>query len=179
MQAHMKDTIASAFLSMAKHRNVDKITVKDLVEECGISRQTFYYHFQDITDVIAWSIQNTLHQSLQLSLAAGDGEEALQYFADSAWENRQIMDRLLHSRRREQVEKMMLDAIRTYLSEMLRHRKPDLQVDEEDLNVALCFATYGIAGILLDYSMDGADGEKTIHRLHQLLEGKLFPPVQL
>ena len=41
MPAHMKDTIASAFLSMAKHRNVDKITVKDLVEECGISRQTF------------------------------------------------------------------------------------------------------------------------------------------
>lgn len=175
MPAHMKDTIASAFLSMAKRRNVDKITVKDVVEECGISRQTFYYHFQDITDVIAWSIQNALQQSLKLSLAAEDSEEALQYFADSARENRQIIERLLRSRRREQVEVMVLDAIRTYLEEMLRHRKPDLSLGGDELDLALRFATYGVAGILLDYRTTVGDEEKVIHQLHLLLEGKLFP----
>ena len=88
MPAHMKDTIATAFQNMAKCRNVDKITVKDLVEECGISRQTFYYHFQDITDVIAWSIQKGLERSLKLSMEAEDSETALQYFVDATKENR-------------------------------------------------------------------------------------------
>lgn len=174
MPAHMKDTIATTYQEMVKRRNVDKITVKDLVEECGISRQTFYYHFQDITDVVAWSIQKGLQQSLKLSLEAEDSETALQYFVDATKENRPIIERLLQSRRREQVEVMVLDAIRTFLEELLRHRKPDLKVNDEDLDLALRFATYGVAGILLDYRVSVEDEAKQVHKVHQLLVGELF-----
>ena len=52
MPVNMKAMIAETFLTLAGQKNVDKITVKDLVEACGISRQTFYYHFQDIIDVV-------------------------------------------------------------------------------------------------------------------------------
>jgi AcrR family transcriptional regulator len=33
---------------------LDKITVIDIVTDCGVNRQTFYYHFQDIYDLIEW-----------------------------------------------------------------------------------------------------------------------------
>ncbi len=33
---------------------MDKITVKDLVEICGVNRQTFYYHFDDVYDLLEW-----------------------------------------------------------------------------------------------------------------------------
>lgn len=52
MPINKKEVIADAFVSLAQRKNADKITVKDLVEACGISRQTFYYHFQDILEVI-------------------------------------------------------------------------------------------------------------------------------
>lgn len=50
--------------------------MKALIEECHISRQTFYYHFQDINDVMEWSVRREakqlLRQSLELpSFAAG------------------------------------------------------------------------------------------------------------
>ena len=32
----------------------EKITVKDIVEDCGVNRQTFYYHFQDIYELLGW-----------------------------------------------------------------------------------------------------------------------------
>ncbi|MGX8775237.1 MAG: TetR/AcrR family transcriptional regulator C-terminal domain-containing protein [Bacillota bacterium] len=38
---------------MLKVRTIDKITVRDLTQACGISRNTFYYHFHDIYEVIA------------------------------------------------------------------------------------------------------------------------------
>ena len=41
MPVNMKAVIAETFLRMAGERSVDKISVKDLVEECHISRQTF------------------------------------------------------------------------------------------------------------------------------------------
>ena len=56
MPADMKATIAEAFLSLLQYKDVDKITVKVLVETCHISRQTFYYHFKDIVDVIEWLV---------------------------------------------------------------------------------------------------------------------------
>lgn len=56
MPVNVKEIISQTFLELSKTKNVDKITVKDLSETCHISRQAFYYHFQDILDVIEWSV---------------------------------------------------------------------------------------------------------------------------
>ena len=55
MPLDVKSAVADALMEMITRRGADKITVKDLVEACGISRQTFYYHFRDITDVVEWA----------------------------------------------------------------------------------------------------------------------------
>ena len=34
---------------------IDKITIRDLTDDCGISRMAFYYHFKDIYDLVEWS----------------------------------------------------------------------------------------------------------------------------
>ena len=48
--------------ALIQRGNIDKITVKALIEECHISRQTFYYHFQDLMDVIEWTMRQTTRQ---------------------------------------------------------------------------------------------------------------------
>lgn len=47
MPVDVKQVIAETFAGLLEHKNVEKITVKELVDACHISRQTFYYHFQD------------------------------------------------------------------------------------------------------------------------------------
>ena len=70
MPADMKQMIAEALTKLLEHKRVDKITVKELVDACGISRQTFYYHFQDIMDVIEWLADRALQRAVAVSLAA-------------------------------------------------------------------------------------------------------------
>ena len=77
MPADMKAIIAQAFKELAQQKSIDKITVKSLIESCGISRQTFYYHFQDIMDVISWSLQQVSEETLARSIKAGTPREAL------------------------------------------------------------------------------------------------------
>ena len=48
MPVDMKAKIAETLYELLKHKPLDKITVKELVDTCNISRQSFYYHFQDI-----------------------------------------------------------------------------------------------------------------------------------
>ena len=48
---YTKNRIYECALKMAEKRPVNKITVRAIVEECKITRNTFYYHFHDLYDV--------------------------------------------------------------------------------------------------------------------------------
>ena len=47
-----KRAIQSAFLELLDQRSLSRITVKDITDICGINRNTFYYHYQDISALI-------------------------------------------------------------------------------------------------------------------------------
>ena len=52
MASFTKMAIMKVFGDLASSKPVDKITVKDITDRCGISRNTFYYHYQDIYQVL-------------------------------------------------------------------------------------------------------------------------------
>lgn len=47
-----KKAIAFTLKELLLEKPISKITINDITERCDINRQTFYYHFQDITDLI-------------------------------------------------------------------------------------------------------------------------------
>lgn len=55
-----KEILAESFRELAENRPVDKITIQEIVENCGYSPATFYRHFRDKYDLIAWDY---VHQS--------------------------------------------------------------------------------------------------------------------
>ncbi|MBE6604968.1 MAG: TetR family transcriptional regulator [Ruminococcaceae bacterium] len=52
MTSFTKKAIIESFLHLAAKKPLEKITVRDIVDHCGINRNTFYYHFQDIYAVL-------------------------------------------------------------------------------------------------------------------------------
>ena len=48
MASFTRKAIMTVFLNLLEERPLSKITVKDIVDACGINRNTFYYHFEDI-----------------------------------------------------------------------------------------------------------------------------------
>ena len=57
MAEDMRETIANAAKTLLFDKKVRKLTVKDIVEECHITRQTFYYHFEDIQALLKWMFE--------------------------------------------------------------------------------------------------------------------------
>ncbi len=61
-----KHALAAALKELMAQRPIDKITIHDITERCGIRRQNFYYHFEDLYDLMRWMFQNEavslLHQ---------------------------------------------------------------------------------------------------------------------
>ena len=43
-----QNAIKASFLKLLGQRPLNQITVKDIVEDCGVNRNSFYYHFEDL-----------------------------------------------------------------------------------------------------------------------------------
>ena len=59
-----KEILAESFREVAERKNIDKITVKDITENCGYSPATFYRQFRDKYDLIAWDYTRELESIL-------------------------------------------------------------------------------------------------------------------
>ena len=52
MASFTRKAIMDSFMKLVDQRPISKITIKDIVEDCGVNRNTFYYHFADIPALI-------------------------------------------------------------------------------------------------------------------------------
>lgn len=174
MPVQMKNLIAEAYMSMTKQKSVDKITVKDVVDACHISRQTFYYHFRDIMDVAEWSMEQVMEKTLERSLREEEPQKALKIFISAAEESYPVLLRFLESGKREQAEKLLIRMIRTYMQEMIRNKAPEIPMNYADMEMSLSFCAYGIAGLLLENcGKKQLDIDKLSDQFYRLLSGKM------
>ena len=88
MKEDMKSVIADTFSEMLEKEDIDKITVTRLIAQCHISRQTFYYHFKDIMDVLEWTFRRATQELVEQSLNAKDRLKALTAYITFVRQNR-------------------------------------------------------------------------------------------
>ena len=79
MPADMKETIAQAAKALLMDKGVKKLTVKDIVEACQITRQTFYYHFEDILALFRWMLEQDAQRAIAQMDTLENGEAWLRY----------------------------------------------------------------------------------------------------
>ena len=60
-----KDLLAQALKQCMKKAPLEKITIKDITDTCGVSRQTFYRHFKDRQDLVNWYFDKILLESFE------------------------------------------------------------------------------------------------------------------
>ena len=49
-----KELLAASLQELAQHKNIDKITIREIAQNCQLTSTTFYNHFQDKYALMAW-----------------------------------------------------------------------------------------------------------------------------
>ena len=170
MGADVKREITETLLRLLEKKSLEKITVKELVTLCGISRQTFYYHFEDVLDVVDWWTRQGAQHLMEESLRTDDPRKALRLFVDYTAEHRQTLQHLLASRWREQLERRLVQVFTTYLQDMLHRMHPNLAMSPADEGAFLTFYACGISGLLMEQQVrTDAEKEALVNQLYWLL----------
>lgn len=74
IQQTTKDLLAESLKELAESKAVDKITIKELTQNCGLTSPTFYNHFRDKYELMAWIYNQRVEASMK-NFGRGDSFE--------------------------------------------------------------------------------------------------------
>lgn len=90
-----KRAITRSFKRLLEDTPFEKLTVSAIAADCGINRQTFYYHFHDIYDLIDWAILDEFATTLENN--EGDWKRSLVTLLGTVRADRSLVLRLVRS----------------------------------------------------------------------------------
>ena len=106
-QEQMKYRLAEAMKKCMKDTPVERITVKEIVETCGTTRQTFYRNFQDKYDLVEWIFCENIIREVESLLDHGMVQEAIKFLFTGIHRNRQFYSKLLQVTGQNCLEEVM------------------------------------------------------------------------
>ena len=131
MPSFTRQAIMDAFLRLLAHKPFRKVTVRDIVEECGVNRTTFYYYYQDM-----YAIVEDLVASMLAPYAAalvGQGvEEDLRDAADFVRMHRRALLGLWEGLGQEAVRRYLFSVLDGPLGQMVARDAEGLSVTPEE-----------------------------------------------
>ena len=91
MSGFTKEIIIRTLFELLNEKPLAKITVKDIVERCGVNRNTFYYHFRDISDVVESALLREVDNAFEHPVEVDSMLECLEVLVNLIGENKKAM----------------------------------------------------------------------------------------
>lgn len=148
---------------------LDSITVKRLSSLCGINRQTFYYHFRDLYDLLTWVFLNETVQGLENYKTWQDIVSAYSNYID---ENYVFIQNTLSSAGKELFKEFLFNGIYARLLKLLAYSDVDNVLSIDERKFVTRFYTAAILYTLLTWIENNMKEDKDIlsKRLEILIE---------
>ena len=175
----MSQTTKRALEASLKHlllqKPLNKITINDIAEDCGISRMTFYYHFRDIYDLVEWACVEDAAQALAGKKTYDTWQEGFLNIFRAVQENKPFIMNVYRSVGRERVEQYLNPLIHSLLLGVVEEKSAGMEVNESDKNFIADFYEYAFIGILLVWINDNMkeDPGLIVERTNRLIQGNI------
>ena len=118
MPIDMKAAICRSASELLTKKRTKKLTVKDIVEECGITRQTFYYHSQDIPDLICYMMEQGSKELLENCLAQPTLEDKIRYLLSISLNARPLIQRTISTSYQSELEPLLLEQFYSFFDQL-------------------------------------------------------------
>lgn len=143
--------LCKAFMELMKKYPFPKITIQKIASECGVNRQTFYYHFDNIYDLMATAFEYELVHECRM-YDGGSWEDVMKRFLKWMKENRVIIKNILTNIESRYLRQVMYPLIIRSMENKYRPNtiiRQDTGIDDEFL---YRFLAYGITQYIVEWA---------------------------
>lgn len=150
-----KLALEASLKELLRTKPIDRITINDLTEHCGISRMTFYYHFKDIYDLVEWACIEDASRALQGKKTYDTWQEGLLQIFEAVLENKPFILNVYRSVSRERVENYLYTLTYQLIEGVVEEQSENLMVTEAQKKFIADFYKYSFVGVMLDWIKRG------------------------
>lgn len=170
-----KRLLATSLKSLMIIKSLDKISIRELTEYAGVNRQTFYYHFEDIYDLLKWLLQQetvpllTAHEK---SSIWQEGLLQLFYYLDT---NREFCLCALQSVGRDTLKRFFFSEVHSIFGRTIKEFGEKLNAPEEYMSFLTHFYTLSFAGLVESWLLGEMEQtpEEIIHMIDTYIQDQL------
>ena len=176
MALDMKEQIAQAAKHLVAQKGVRRLTVTDLVEECGITRQAFYYHFEDIPSLFRWILERGREQFVLEAKALADDEARLRYLFVLATNALPYMKKGIEGSYRNALEQILTQHLLRLLEQMCDDEDLYPDCSRAEVKLILRYHCQAILGLLRNWTeSDTKNLDQIVHIAYRLMTEGIAP----
>lgn len=176
MAQSTKHLLAKSLKALMGEKTLDKITVKEIVARCGVNRQTFYYHFRDIYDLLDWLFVEEGHEFARRYPdyhIEEDVEAAIRKLCTYLIENRTMAINIYNSLGRDTFGRYLTRELAKLLHLSITRQAVIHGASDASVKALINFYKHGLVGILLDWVDEGLEGDidEIVGQYRPVIEG--------
>lgn len=177
-----KRALCDSLKRLMKQKPFSKITVSELIRDCNVNRNTFYYHFEDIYGLLRWMLeQETFEVVKQFDLMV-DYQEAFLFGIDYVEKNSYFLNCIYDSVGRDELKRFFYKDFVGIVELIVKNceRQMNVTLGDEYRDFMTEFYTEGIAGMIINlFQQPGKyDKESLLEYLTSMLSHAIPAAVQ-
>ena len=172
-----KRTFAASLKTFMMKKPLSKITVSEIIADCGVNRKTFYYHFEDIYALLKWMLEEEAIEVVKQFDLLVDYREAVLFVMHYVRKNKHLLCCAYDSMGRDEMKRFFYADFIGITRKVVQNTEKQLglRVDDRFRKFLAHFYTESVAGLLIDEFTDkeGHDPEKAADYFALVLKNSL------
>ena len=173
MSQMTKRALEASLKELLRHKPLDKITVSDLTDHCGVNRMTFYYHFKDIYDLVEWCCEEDAARALAGQKTYDTWQQGFLQILEALRKDKAFFTSVYRSISREQLENYLYRLTYDLMMGVVEERAAGMTVRPEDKEFIANFYKFAFVGLTLDWIKNDMrqDPAQLVEQLSTLIHG--------
>lgn len=170
-----KRALEESLKRLLLEKPLGKITIADITNDCGISRMTFYYHFQDIYDLVEWACEEDAARAIAGNKTADTWQTGLLDTFLALRKNKPFIASIYHDMSREQVERFLVPVVSDLVKSVVDEHAARRHVREQDRDFIARFFAHALIGTVLDWIARDMrdDPQQLVQRVATIADGAI------
>lgn len=171
--SNTKEHLADALISELRTTPVDKITIQKLVDDCELTRQTFYNHFADIYELVEWTAKRATDKALQNVATYDDWQQGFLNVMRDVEDNQYLVTNTYQSAYRDILEKYIYKVLYEYIIAVVERQAQGLNVSDKHKHFIAHFYSLAFIALIFEWVANGFNDkpEDIVEQTGVLIQG--------
>lgn len=180
MRASAKQAIQASFRTLLLAKSLDKITVRDIVEDCNLTRNTFYYHYEDIYDLFDDYLDTQMQEVWRTLPEGSTWDTAILRLLDCVCQTPRMARHVFYSKKRDAIRIYLRGALSTVLDRYINENMQGIRLSAEDYRLICDICSHALYG-MIEECLTGPDApllKQRLQRTARCFEGAVYDALQ-